>query len=151
VTAALPEGIGYPDYPKFRGIAISEPEIMTEREYDLLTTAPARQKGKRGHLRPMLGSRLARTRRAGSAPAPLQRQGRPANSRPLHCRPDRRKAGGADGPQRCYFFSGGLSGLSPGSLVDAPGGALKRRPHFGQSRLALGRSGRLSRSRQCGQ
>lgn len=44
-----PEGLAYPDYAKFRGIAISEPGIMNEREYDLLTAAPdGRRDNKRG-------------------------------------------------------------------------------------------------------
>src|SRR5262249_15638170 len=35
-----PEGLAYPDYAKFRGIAVSEPGVMNEREYDLLTVRP---------------------------------------------------------------------------------------------------------------
>lgn len=41
VTTPQPEGLGFPNYQRFRGIAVSEPGIMTEREYDLLTAAPA--------------------------------------------------------------------------------------------------------------
>jgi hypothetical protein len=37
-----PEGLTYPDYPKFRGMALSEPGIMNEREYRLLTATPDR-------------------------------------------------------------------------------------------------------------
>ncbi len=40
VTTPAPDGLGYPNYAKFRGIAISEPGIMNEREYDLLTASP---------------------------------------------------------------------------------------------------------------
>jgi hypothetical protein len=32
---------GFGDYTRFRNIAISEPGIMNEREYDLLTAAPS--------------------------------------------------------------------------------------------------------------
>jgi hypothetical protein len=39
----------YPDYAKFRGMAVSDPTAMGEREYDLLTTAPdGRRDNKRG-------------------------------------------------------------------------------------------------------
>lgn len=51
VTAPPPEGLGFPDYPKFRAISLSEPAVMSEREYDLLT-AP-REKGVGG--RPKAG------------------------------------------------------------------------------------------------
>lgn len=43
-----PEGLAYGDYPKFRGMALSEPRIMNSREYDLLTATPAkREQGSR--------------------------------------------------------------------------------------------------------
>lgn len=49
ITTPPPDGIGYPDYAKFRGLAISEPGVMNEREFDLLTTAPDdRRENKRG-------------------------------------------------------------------------------------------------------
>lgn len=50
-----PDGLAYPDYGKFRAVAVSEPGVMTEREYDLLTAAPAptpAEAGKRKGCRP---------------------------------------------------------------------------------------------------
>jgi hypothetical protein len=46
-----PEGLGYPDYLKFRGVALSDPGAMTEREYDLLTLAPGMDAATRGSLK----------------------------------------------------------------------------------------------------
>jgi hypothetical protein len=44
-----PDGLQYTDYAKFRGMAVSEPGVMNEREYDLLTKAPdGRRDNKRG-------------------------------------------------------------------------------------------------------
>jgi len=41
-VTAIPQegGLGYPDYVKFRTIAISDRTILNEREYDLLTAIP---------------------------------------------------------------------------------------------------------------
>lgn len=36
-----PDGLTYPSYEKFKGMALSDPDAMKEREYDLLTAAPA--------------------------------------------------------------------------------------------------------------
>src|SRR5262245_26685841 len=38
-----PEGLGYSDYGKFRHMVLSEAGIMNERQFDLLTAAPAMQ------------------------------------------------------------------------------------------------------------
>lgn len=54
VAAPPPEGLGFPDYPKFRAIALSEPQVMSEREYDLLT---APREGTHG--RPKAGEKLS--------------------------------------------------------------------------------------------
>jgi hypothetical protein len=43
-----PEGLCFPDYPKFRAVAISEPGILNEREYDLLTAAQAMSREESG-------------------------------------------------------------------------------------------------------
>jgi hypothetical protein len=48
VTAPAPEGLGFPDYPRLRALAVSEPGVMNAREYDLLTAAPAMSREKAG-------------------------------------------------------------------------------------------------------
>jgi hypothetical protein len=76
VTAPPPDGLGFPDYPKFRGIAVSEPGIMNEREYDLLTATPAmsreeagKEKGHATGALPFHDRTVARLRAINRAPA----------------------------------------------------------------------------------
>jgi hypothetical protein len=77
-----PEGLAFPDYPKFRGMALSEPGVMNEREFDLLTKAPALtreeaggEKGKEKNSQASQGDlfKAKRMRAIGRAPALVRR------------------------------------------------------------------------------
>lgn len=76
-----PEGLRFPDYAKFRSIAISEPGIMNEREYELLTTAPTMStspkkdnESPRTEYTEISGRQITRLRAIGQRTDPVVRQ-----------------------------------------------------------------------------